>query len=170
MNEALELLGAAPAKLARLTSRVYSGSEGLTLVLRSGLRAYFGDTSRPHAKWAALAVVLANEGSAEASYIDVRVPERPVAGFPAGTAPSASASSTGATGPSTVHSLSEATVAALAAGLPTESTSAAPAATITLNWSLIVTRCHQLRSGLSLAGATNIATLHVLVDRAKLPA
>ena len=127
MNEALELLGAAPAKLARLTSRAYSGSEGLTLVLRSGLRAYFGDASRPHAKWAALALLLANEGSAEGSYIDVRVPERPVAGFAAGTAPSASTSSTGATAPSTVHSLSEATVAALAAGLPAESTSAAPA-------------------------------------------
>src|SRR5438132_5433875 len=96
MNEALELLGAAPAKLARLTSRAYSGSEGLTLVLRSGLRAYFGDASRPHAKWAALALLLANEGSAEGSYIDVRVPERPVAGFTAGTAPSASTSSTGA--------------------------------------------------------------------------
>jgi cell division protein FtsQ len=83
----LAVLGAAPASLARTTERAYAGSKGLTLLMRSGLRVYFGDASRPRAKWASLARVLADPGSAGASYADVRVPERPAAGFPAGVAP-----------------------------------------------------------------------------------
>jgi cell division protein FtsQ len=86
----LAVLGAAPAALARLVSRAYSGPRGVTVVLGSHLSAYFGDATRPHAKWASLARVLADPSSTGAAYIDVRVPERPAAGFPAGTgAPSA---------------------------------------------------------------------------------
>ncbi len=55
--------------------------------MRSGLLAYFGDATRPHAKWLSLARVLADPSSAGASYIDVRLPERPAAGFPAGARP-----------------------------------------------------------------------------------
>lgn len=86
---ALAVLGAGPAALTQKTERAYSGSKGLTLVLNGGVRAYFGDASRPHAKWASLARVLADPGSAGASYVDVRIPERPAAGFPAGTTPPA---------------------------------------------------------------------------------
>ncbi|HTZ88434.1 MAG TPA: FtsQ-type POTRA domain-containing protein [Solirubrobacteraceae bacterium] len=86
---ALSVLGAAPKPLAKKTERAYSGSKGLTLVMQGGVRAYFGDASRPHAKWAALARVLADPGSAGASYVDVRVPERPAAGFPPGVTPPA---------------------------------------------------------------------------------
>ena len=83
----LTVLGAAPVRLAKLVERAYSGPKGLTLVLNGGLLAYFGDASRPHAKWIAFARVLADSSSAGASYIDVRSPERPAAGFPGGVAP-----------------------------------------------------------------------------------
>jgi cell division protein FtsQ len=119
---ALTVLGAAPAPLAGVVARVYSGPNGLTVAMRSGLLAYFGDASRPRAKWLSLARVLADTSSAGASYVDVRLPERPAAGFPSGTPPMAS-SAAGAGTPSQATtagervSASEATVAALAAGL-----------------------------------------------------
>jgi cell division protein FtsQ len=83
----LMVLGAAPVRLAKDVERAYSGPKGLTLAMRGGLLAYFGDASRPHAKWIALARVLADASSAGASYVDVRSPERPAAGFPAGVTP-----------------------------------------------------------------------------------
>jgi cell division protein FtsQ len=83
----LAVLGVAPTRLAKQVERAYSGPKGLTLVMHGGLLAYFGDASRPHAKWISLARVLADPGSAGASYVDVRSPERPAAGFPAGVTP-----------------------------------------------------------------------------------
>ncbi len=80
--------------------------------MRSGLLAYFGDASRPHAKWLSLARVLADSSCAGASYVDVRLPERPAAGFPPGVAPPASAGSQ-----TEQANSAESTVAALAAGL-----------------------------------------------------
>ena len=89
---ALAVLGAAPAPLARLVERVFTGAQGLTVAMRNGLLVYFGDATRPHAKWLSLARVLADPSSAGASYVDVRLPSRPAAGFPAGvTPPNASA-------------------------------------------------------------------------------
>ena len=108
---ALSMLGAAPAPLAREIERTYSSSKGLTVSMRGGLRVYFGDASRPHAKWASLARVLADPSSAGATYVDVRVPERPAAGFAPGTAPPSTSTST----PSETRG-SEST-AALAGGL-----------------------------------------------------
>jgi cell division protein FtsQ len=120
----LTVLGAAPAPLARVVRRVYTGPEGLTVVMRNGLLAYFGDGTLPHAKWLSLARVLADPSSAGAVYVDLRLPERPAAGFAAGTSPTgATAPETGAaTGGSPTNaepgSASEpATAAALAAGL-----------------------------------------------------
>lgn len=84
---ALAILGAAPAPLARRVARVYAGPEGLTAAMSNGLLVYFGDGSLPHAKWLSLARVLADPSSAGASYIDVRLPARPAAGFPAGVTP-----------------------------------------------------------------------------------
>src|SRR5438552_2775128 len=69
-SEALSVLGAAPAPLAGLVMRAYTGASGLTVVLRHGLSAYFGDASRPHAKWSSLALVLASPLSTGATYID----------------------------------------------------------------------------------------------------
>jgi cell division protein FtsQ len=85
--EALAVLGAAPAPLASTVTRVFTGSKGVTVVMRKGLLAYFGDATRPHAKWLSLARVLADPGSEGASYVDVRLPERPAAGFAGGAAP-----------------------------------------------------------------------------------
>jgi hypothetical protein len=82
--------------------------------MRNGLIVYFGDATRPHAKWLALASVLADKSSAGATYVDVRLPGRPAAGFPPGTGPAHAEES--ATGESRQGS-SESTVSALAAGL-----------------------------------------------------
>jgi cell division protein FtsQ len=111
---ALTVLGAAPEPLAKLATRVFtsSGGQGLTVAMRSGLLVYFGDASRPHAKWLSLARVLADPSSAGASYIDVRLPERPAAGFAAGVTPPESTAST-----AVQTTTPESTVAALAAGL-----------------------------------------------------
>jgi cell division protein FtsQ len=111
----LIVLGAAPAPLAKLVSRVYSGPKGLTVAMRSGLIVFFGSAERPHAKWLSLASVLADPSSAAASYVDVRVPERPAAGFPAGVSPPASSAASSATGER--PSGSEPTIAAFEAGL-----------------------------------------------------
>jgi cell division protein FtsQ len=112
----LIVLGAAPAQLAKLVSRVYSGPKGLTVAMRSGLLVFFGSAERPHAKWLSLASVLADPSSAAASYVDVRVPERPAAGFPAGVSPPAS-SSAAASSTGERPSGSEPTIAAFEAGL-----------------------------------------------------
>ena len=64
LRAALTVLGAAPAPLAQTVEKAYAGPKGLTLVLRGGLLAYFGDATRPHAKWLSLARVLADPSSA----------------------------------------------------------------------------------------------------------
>ncbi len=111
---ALAILGAAPAPLAHAVTRVYSGPKGLTIVLRGNLLAYFGDASRPHAKWLSLARVLADPSSAGAAYVDVRLPERPAAGFAPGTTrPDASATELESSGASSDPN----TAAELASGL-----------------------------------------------------
>src|SRR5207245_10439698 len=67
LGEALAVLGALPAPLVRTVARAFSGPRGLTRMLRNGLSAYFGDASRPHAKWLALARVLAGPACAGAA-------------------------------------------------------------------------------------------------------
>ena len=126
----LAILGAEPQPLARFDAHVFTGSkgEGLTVAMRDGLLVYFGDATRPHAKWLSLARVLADPSSAGATYIDVRVPERPAAGFSSASVLTESTSSTGATGSTGATATApEATVAELAAKL-TESTNGEPAA------------------------------------------
>jgi cell division septal protein FtsQ len=116
----LTVLGAAPEPFAKVAARVYTGPSGLTVAMRNGLLAYFGDATRPHAKWLSLARVLADSSSVGASYVDVRVPEHPAAGFPAGTRPPAgsesSSSESSGTGSSAAASAagSEGTIAAIA--------------------------------------------------------
>jgi cell division protein FtsQ len=115
---ALAVLGDAPAPLAHLAQRAFTGPKGLTIQLRGGLLAYFGDDTRPHAKWDSLARVLADASSHGASYVDVRVPAHPAAGFPAGVLPPdvAEAEATG-TATGQPSGASETTVGSLAAGL-----------------------------------------------------
>jgi cell division protein FtsQ len=117
----LTVLGAAPAPLAHLAERAFTGPRGLTVAMRNGLLVYFGDATRPHAKWLSLARVLADPSSAGASYVDVRLPSRPAAGFPAGVAPPDASSATSA-GSGEPQASTESTVASLAAGLSVGST------------------------------------------------
>lgn len=77
---AVRALAAAPRALGQRVVRVTQGSHGLTVTLRAGPDLYFGDAERATAKWAAAARVLADSSSAGATYVDVRIPERPVAG------------------------------------------------------------------------------------------
>jgi cell division protein FtsQ len=117
---ALTVLGAAPGPFVKVAARVYTDSNGLTVAMRNGLLAYFGDAARPHAKWLSLARVLADPSSAGASYVDVRVPEHPAAGFPSGTPPMSPPAQGASTPESAVPSSaagSEGTIAALAARL-----------------------------------------------------
>jgi cell division protein FtsQ len=86
---AVTVLGAAPPALAPFVVRVFEGSEGLTVAMRNGLLVYFGNSTRPHAKWLSLARVLTSPNAAGAAYVDVRLPERPAAGFST-TSPSTS--------------------------------------------------------------------------------
>jgi cell division protein FtsQ len=108
------VLGAAPRALVPYVQRVYEGHEGLTVAMSTGLLVYFGDAARPHAKWLSLARVLASPGSAGATYVDVRLPERPAAGL-SSSASSASSSNTASSAQNT--STTEQTTAALAASL-----------------------------------------------------
>ncbi|MDQ6914203.1 MAG: FtsQ-type POTRA domain-containing protein [Actinomycetota bacterium] len=80
---AVAILAAAPAVLRPSVTGVNRGVDGLQLTLSNGPLVDFGDAARPRAKWAAIAAVLADPRAAGASYLDVRAPERPVAGrFP----------------------------------------------------------------------------------------
>ena len=117
LREALAVLGAAPAPLQRYIKRAYPGPNGITVVMRSGLSAYFGDATRPRAKWLALALVISNERASGASYVDVRVPERPAAGFAPGTAPPSSAAGESSSGGSEHAGSPESVAASIAARL-----------------------------------------------------
>jgi cell division protein FtsQ len=119
----LRVLGAAPRRLATRVARAYTTAQGLTVAMHNGLVVYFGDDVRPHAKWLSLARVLADPSSAGAIYIDVRLPERPAAGFPAGAGP-ALAPAASEHAPS-----SESPVGALAEGLSGPAGSAASKST-----------------------------------------
>ncbi len=123
---AVAVLGAAPAPLARFVTRVYNGQEGLTVAMRNGLLVYFGDATRPHAKWLSLARVLVSPSAAGAVYVDVRLPERPAAGFSPSTYSSSTPSSTSTlaqagSADSTAATLAASLEAAIGAGTSTGS-------------------------------------------------
>ncbi len=107
----LSVLGAVPGTLLGWVERVFTGSEGLTVTMRDGLSIYFGNATRAHAKWLAAARVLADPSSAGASYLDVRLPERPAAGT------TAAGGLRGSSSTPTQVSASDPTAAALAATL-----------------------------------------------------
>jgi cell division protein FtsQ len=120
VRQELIVLGIAPRALAALITRVYAGPLGVTVVLADRVRAYFGDATRPHAKWLSLARVLDDPSSSGASYVDVRVPERPAAGFAPGTAHASTGSEaepSSASDPTTAGELAAGLEAAVAGGL-----------------------------------------------------
>jgi cell division protein FtsQ len=128
---ALTVLGAAPTSLALFITRVYSGGEGLTVAMRNGLLVYFGDATRPHAKWLSLARVLTSPSSAGAQYVDVRLPERPAAGFSSSSASTSTGAQSSGSAPIEIGG-ADPTAAALAASLEravggSSTTSATPA-------------------------------------------
>ena len=92
---AVRLLGAAPAPMRRRVARIFRGRRGLAATVNDGPKLYFGGDRRLRAKWSAAAQVLADASSRGASYVDVRIPERPVAG---GFQPRPAASSTSTLG------------------------------------------------------------------------
>jgi cell division protein FtsQ len=91
-----KLLAAAPAGLLPKIAQVSTeAGHGLVAQIRGGPRVYFGDASSARAKWLAASAVLADPGSAGATYIDVTDPVRPAAG--AGSPNGSGTASTGGT-------------------------------------------------------------------------
>jgi cell division protein FtsQ len=76
------ILGATPDPLAdRINSSSWNEEEGgVVLQLENGPEVRFGDGSRGTEKWATAVAVLSSPERGTPSYLDVSVPERPVAG------------------------------------------------------------------------------------------
>jgi cell division protein FtsQ len=77
---ALHVAAAVPAELAGRVITISHGKQGILVHLRDGPLLIFGNDSRPVAKWASAAAVLADTSSRGATYVDVRLPGRPIAG------------------------------------------------------------------------------------------
>ena len=77
----LTVLAAAPELMLRRVRdvRVRKG-RGIVVRLRRGPDLIFGDATRLRAKWVAATRVLASRSAQGATYIDLRLPERPAAG------------------------------------------------------------------------------------------
>lgn len=76
-RDATAILGGAPAALLAHVARVDGGT---TVRIADGPALLFRDTHRLNAKWAAAVAVLNDAGTRGATWIDLRVPEQPVAG------------------------------------------------------------------------------------------
>jgi cell division protein FtsQ len=123
---AVAVLAAAPYQVLSRISQVSTvRGHGLVAQLRNGPSLVFGDTAQLDRKWSAALAVLADSGSADASYIDVSVPGRPAAG--AGSLPS---SSTHAASPATSGTAASASAGAPSAG-PTSTSGTTPTAAST---------------------------------------
>jgi cell division protein FtsQ len=156
---AVTVIGAAPSPLARLIQRAFLAQQGVALELRGGLVAYFGDASRPHAKWLSLARVLADQSSSGATYVDVRLPERPAAGFNSTEQsvveqPATSTAAAGA-GSAKSPSIRESSIQALAEGLGAPSGNAAANAAAAAGQSTSTTESSEATSG---AGSSHEGT------------
>jgi cell division protein FtsQ len=97
LNEVAVLAAAPYQLLARVGEASSSTAHGVVVQLRSGPAVYFGAPTRLDAKWLAVAAVLADSGSAGASYIDVTDPQRPAAGSGTGSSGTGTATQTTAT-------------------------------------------------------------------------
>jgi len=75
-----EVLGAAPAPLARLVESSSHRRGGVEVQLADGIELRFGDPGEAEAKWSAAARILADGGLGSLSYIDLSAPERPAVG------------------------------------------------------------------------------------------
>jgi cell division protein FtsQ len=77
---ALEVAGAAPAELRARSERVFWSQDGVSVDLREGPELIFGSPRDARAKWTAAARVLAEDSSAGATYLDLRVAKLVAAG------------------------------------------------------------------------------------------
>jgi len=77
---ALRIAAAAPPELRARSERVEWREDGLSLDLRDGPELIFGGPGDARAKWVAAARVLAEDSSAGATYLDLRVPQVVAAG------------------------------------------------------------------------------------------
>lgn len=78
---ALLVAGAAPAGFPQRIERLSEDAEqGIVITVEDGPEIIFGDADLVNEKWTAAVRVLADVEAAGATYIDVRLPERPVAG------------------------------------------------------------------------------------------
>lgn len=71
---------APPVLLERLEAIERSPGRGVVASLRGGPEVFFGDASRLGEKWMAATRLLAEPAATSASYLDVRLPQRPAAG------------------------------------------------------------------------------------------
>jgi cell division protein FtsQ len=81
-RDSARVAGGAPSVIARRLESVgrEGGARGVVVQVEDGPEIVFGGADRIAAKWAAAVRVLADEEAAGAAYVDVRIPERPVAG------------------------------------------------------------------------------------------
>ena len=83
-GDALEIsrvLGAAPPQLAEAVNSAETDKDvGVAVDIGPGLELRFGDSTSADLKWKAAAAVLADPKFEGASYLDLSVPDRPVAG------------------------------------------------------------------------------------------
>ncbi len=81
-RDSAAVAGAAPAVILRRVDSLAreGGTRGVVAQIADGPEIVFGTADRLAAKWAAAIRVLADEDAAGAAYVDVRIPERPVAG------------------------------------------------------------------------------------------
>ena len=79
--EVARVLGAAPGPLFdEVNGAAYTKDLGITVDLGPGLELRFGDAGAAPLKWKAAAAVLADPKFEGATYLDLAVPDRPVAG------------------------------------------------------------------------------------------
>src|SRR5215211_6459362 len=91
---ALKIAAAAPRDLRERSERVWWGEDGLALDLQDGPELIFGGPGDAREKWVAAARVLAEDSSAGATYLDLRVPKLVAAGGVGPVAPEPTATPT----------------------------------------------------------------------------
>ena len=76
----VKLIAAAPVKLRSRIAKITTTENGLTTELSNGATLYFGTPTKLSAKWIAATRLLADPQIAGATYIDLRIAERPAVG------------------------------------------------------------------------------------------
>jgi cell division protein FtsQ len=138
----VRVVAVAPEPLrARIASVGVKAGSGIVVKLTKGPDLIFGNAERIPAKWMAAARVLAAAGARGASYIDLRLPERPAAGglaittvvplAPAGEAtPAAPAAPSTTTTPAPTTSTPTTTTGTATTPAPTQTAPTTPQSTV----------------------------------------